>query len=175
MNVSTDLAHDFSKVSINNNICDLEDQLSNTHISHGVQYNVMQDLDTSQYDIGYTTTVSLNFYQLWAMFGRDPVLHSGKCKYEWRIKSSEGVIFSIYDWNNTLPLLQTTEWHIGSTGTKAQNKNFLKHLEKAIKCYNKYYTCMERGIFESKNKNANECMQVLKKEMQAKLIQFQGI
>ena len=152
----------------------LTKDLSNVSISI-IEYTVIQDLDTSQYDIGYFSTVSLNFYQLWAILGRDPVLHSGKCKYEWRIQSSEGVIFSIYDWNNSLPLLQTTQWHIGSTGTSVENKRFLKHLGKAMNCYNKYYKCMEEGIFESKKKNANECMQVLQNEIQSKLKQFEGI
>jgi hypothetical protein len=173
MKLATDLSNDLSKLAINDSdICDLEEQSSNTNTT---DYVVMQHLDTSQYDIGYISTVSLNFHQLWAMFGRDPVFHSGKCKYEWRIKSCEGFVFSIYDWNNPLPLLQTREWHIGSNGTKTQNTKFLRHLGKAINCYNKYYTCMEEGVFNSKHKNANECMKELQVEIKAKLAQFQGV
>lgn len=158
----------------------LSNQLSKVSIKDRevvYEYTVRQKLDTSLYNIGYFSTVNMNFFQLWAMFGRDPVFHDiqrAKCKYEWRIESSDGTIFSIYDWNNDKPLLQTTEWHIGSNGNKTANKKFLSHLGKALRCYREYYTCMEKGVFQSDNEEAQICMNQLKSEIEKKLEEFSG-
>lgn len=158
----------------------LSNQLSKVSIKDRevlCEYTVRQTLDTSVYNIGYLTTVNMNFYQLWAMFGRDPVFvktDGNKCKYEWRIESSDGTIFSIYDWNNDKPLLETTQWHIGSNGNKTANKRFMSHLGQALRCYSSYYTCMEKGVFQSENEEAQNCMNQLKSEIEKKLNEFAG-
>lgn len=163
------LTNQLSKVSI-------DDTHDTTKTSgKGVEYTVNQSLATADLNLGYFTTVNLNFFQLWAMFGRDPIFYRNeKCKYEWKIQSSDGVIFSVYDWNNSKSLLETTEWHIGSNGKSRENKRFMAHLGKALCCYNEFYTCMERGVFESRNEEAQNCMNVLRGEIQSKLLEFAG-
>lgn len=88
----------------------------------------------------FITKISLNFYQLWCIFGQIPFIHTkGKCKYEWIIRQENtNRIFSIYDWNNKNKLINTTQWYIRSN-MPDDSSDFLQVLTDAIECYNLYY------------------------------------
>lgn len=115
----------------------------------------------------FIAKVSLNFYQLWSMFGELPCVYkSGKCKYEWKFRQIDGdVVFSIYDWNNPNKLLNTKKWYVGcSRNDKVLVSEFLKVLCDAIECYNKYYKLpIQDRSFSSEIPRVNEILKDIKK------------
>lgn len=132
----------------------------------------------------YVMTVSLNFYQLWSLFGMLPTLRPragskrktnkkmAGTKYEWKLQCFKNgctsSVWSIYDWNNKNKLLQTNEWHIATNATDTTEiKAFLEHFMNAIMCYNKYYKCIENNVYTSNIPEVQMCLQMLQYELLA--------
>lgn len=125
-----------------------------------------QDLNTT--NTKFITSIKINFLQLWSIFNTTLpyVYKNDKCKYEWKIAGRDGTIFSIYDWNNNKKLLQTTEWHISSNVVDPIYINeFMENLCDALECYNTYYKCMEKNIFEDENPIVDSSLKIIKYEL----------
>jgi hypothetical protein len=122
------------------------------------------------------TTLKLNFYQIWCMFGELPCVYvKGKLgllnenykMYEYKIQSQNpGCIFTLFAWNIKGSFLQETQWHIGST-TRDPNEiqAFMDHLLAALQCYSDYYKGVERHIFESEYPEVDQQLKIIKRQL----------
>lgn len=122
------------------------------------------------------TSIRLNFYQLWCMFGTLPVVHEkgksgymseGTRFYEYIIQGPTA-IFTLYAWNINKKgtFLQENEWYVGTTAKDSDDiKAFLEHLYKALECYSLYYKGVERHIFESEHPEVNCHLKLIKREL----------
>lgn len=124
------------------------------------------DIKMDNLQLYFITEVSLNFYELWAIFREFPnVNNDKKIKYSWTFTSKDNsCILVLCDWMNDKKLLQTRKWRILSN-----KKNdiiiskFLKTLCDALECYNKYYKkSIESRDFKSDNNEVNRCLQDIK-------------
>lgn len=134
------------------------------------EYSVRDDIRSD--DCIKITTIELNSFQLWCIFGVVPrSFPNGKTgylnnvsMYEYTIVAKNGDIFSIYSWGKEL--VEIKEWYIASNSKDGINiQNFLEYLFGALKCYNMYYRSMEHGIFESDIPIVDERMKQFKQEL----------
>jgi len=57
--------------------------------------------------------IQCSYNTLCEVFG-DPTGGDGyKTRSEWEGKTSDGTVFTIYDWKESQPIVDVTQWHIG--------------------------------------------------------------
>jgi hypothetical protein len=57
--------------------------------------------------------ITCSYNTLCEVFG-DPTSGDGhKTRAEWEGKTSDGTVFTIYDWKESQPIVDVTQWHIG--------------------------------------------------------------
>jgi len=57
--------------------------------------------------------ITCSYNTLCEVFG-DPTGGDGyKTRAEWEGKTSDGTVFTIYDWKESQPIVDVTQWHIG--------------------------------------------------------------
>lgn len=139
-----------------------------------LDYNVCNNKNTS--NCTQVTTIDLNIFQLWFMFGIAPRLFfngktgylNGLNMYEYTIVSKHGYIFTVYAWGTRL--IDIKKWKIASNcKDQVEIQNFLEYLFESLKCYSKYYRSIEYGMFESDNSSVNECMKRIEEELSEKM------
>jgi hypothetical protein len=108
-------------------------------------YTVNNDLEIETTQLFPIVNVTLNFYQLWSLFGEIPLIkycNTGPIvvkEYSWKIEATENhIVFAIVGYSDNL--LQTQDWVIMSnTNDPKEKRAFLTHLSDAVECYNLYY------------------------------------
>lgn len=129
--------------------------------------------DISSHNCIQITSIELNFYQLWCLFGTEPRVFlngktgylSGLNLYEYNCLSKKGDVFCIYAWGNKL-LDLSGKWMIASNcKDQVEIQNFLEYLFDALKCYSKYYRSIEHGVFDSDIPVVNVRMKTIQQEL----------
>ncbi len=143
---------------------------ASAQIADKTKYTVQNDVNTS--NCVQVTTIDLNFYQLWCLFGQYPkVYNNGKTGYlnglklyEYAIVSSRGNVYTIYAWGTKI--LDVKRWMIASDcREQTEIQNFLENLFEALKCYSKYYRSIEHSVFESEFPEIDAHMKELESEL----------
>lgn len=133
---------------------DLINLMNNLSIKFDENYIIDNDTEINPNKLTYISNITLNFSQLWALFGEIPLIENFRCglkKYFWIIKGSQDSLFCIVGYSEKL--LKNEDWIIlSNTSDQTANQAFLTHISKAIDCYDKYY----RSILE----NNCDCMEV---------------
>ena len=63
--------------------------------------------------------ITCSYDTLCEVFG-EPIGGDGyKTRAEWEGKTSDGTVFTIYDWKESQPIGDVTNWHIGGRDTKS--------------------------------------------------------
>jgi hypothetical protein len=63
--------------------------------------------------------ITCSYDTLCEVFG-EPIGGDGyKTRAEWEGKTSDGTVFTIYDWKERQPIGDVTDWHIGGRDTKS--------------------------------------------------------
>jgi hypothetical protein len=60
--------------------------------------------------------VSASYNHLVRLFGQPSPKDCGKVQVEWFLEGPEGAIYTLYDWKQTTPPVDTTTWNIGAHG-----------------------------------------------------------
>lgn len=63
--------------------------------------------------------IACSYSLLVELFGTPTKGDGYKTQVEWVVKTDDGVLFTIYDWKETVDPLNITEWHIGGNSIKA--------------------------------------------------------
>ena len=154
------------KMDIESLICDFK----SVDIKEDRPYFILNNnINVTNIKFNFVTDVSLDFYQVWSMFNKIPIVHeNGKIKYEWRFVSRDNqYIFVLCDWNNTNNFINTKKWRVlSNTKDSDINNKFLGVLCEALQCYNEYYKeSIESHRFTSDDTLVNYCLQKIKKSL----------
>lgn len=142
---------------------DLINLMNNLSIKFDESYTIDNDIEIVS-KLTYISNITLNFSQLWALFGEIPLIENFRCglkKYFWIIKGSQDFIFCITGYSEKL--LKNEDWIIlSNTDDPNANQAFLTHMSETISCYDKYYrSILENEIVHNSNSDAHK----IKKEL----------
>ena len=130
------------------------------------RYFIDNDINVENFTI--LTSIEMNFYQVWCLFGTIPVVYDdkhGNRVYEWRIQGPKSD-FCIRNKKKETQLLKIREWNLCTNLVDQMCiQNFLEHLFEAIKCYDKYYKCIEKNDFDSEDSYIHDILQKIKIEL----------
>jgi hypothetical protein len=74
--------------------------------------------------------VSAMYSQLVRLFGQPSLKDCGKVQAEWVLEGFEGAIYTLYDWKQPTPPVDTTTWNIGAHGPTGVEE-LIRHIEGA--------------------------------------------
>ena len=150
--------------------------MNNVSIKFDENYTVDNDIEIDITEMKPVVNISLNFSQLWSLFGEIPLIEPFKCKlkkYFWIIKGPNDSLFCILGYSSKL--LTNEDWVIITNSNDSSiNQAFLTHLSEAIDCYDKYY----RPILENEiisNSSSHSDAQKIKKELKQVIQLLQDI
>lgn len=125
------------------------------------RYLIKRDLEMrGAYDIG---DIEMSCLQVWCLFGM-PEGVMKKRYYEYRIDgpNSNFIICSVGE-----RFMAIKRWRIVSeTLDEKTNGMFMRHLERGLRCYDEYYRSIERGVYESSDREVDEVMKEIMGELQ---------
>jgi len=125
------------------------------------EYIVRGDLKMKRvYDMG---EIEMSFMQVWCLFGM-PEGVIKKRYYEYRIDGprSNFIIYSV-----GVKFMGVRRWRVLSdTSCEKTNGLFMRHLERGLRCFDEYYSSMERGVYESSDREVEGVMKELRKSME---------
>lgn len=132
------------------------EELSKALSSLCIQAKYKLDAEADTRDVAHVTSISLNFHQLWYLFGQEPCVYpngkSGRMSnvkyYEWKVASDDAAVFTVYSWDQGGGLINTKQWHVGAdTKDAALVQGFMEHLLDKMSVYSQHYKCIETGMF----------------------------
>lgn len=144
-------------------IGELKDSFSNMELSEVEAENDDYTLvDFSVNCSNFLNNINLNFYIIWCIFQKFPIVSNTHYKYIIKHKEYYFVLQS----EKICKFTNITIWNIySSTDDYKINLKFLNHLKCAVKMYISDYSCIEQNIFKSSNCDIDFHLKTIKKEL----------
>lgn len=150
-------------MDINSLICDFQGVNIKEDSNDQPRFLLNNGIKTGHLKFHFVTDVMLDFFQVWSMFNKIPMVN--KKKYEWRFTTTKNsdVVFILCA-KDKVNFINTKNWRI-LTNVKDNEiiDHFLATLCEALECYNTYYKeSIETRVFTSADPLINTCLQQIK-------------
>lgn len=156
---SSKIKTDDTTVQINDDINHLSvspfiELLQSTQSNETITFTLDNSLDTSE--CNYIDTLDMITDDLIEIFGT-PVnsnIDDDRYRYEWKFKSSNGVVFHLYDWkfeNEDFPKLMDAEWYIGCNNPDIDISLFWGFMNTKFNELQSYYDNLNNSTEDSVN------------------------
>lgn len=147
---------------LNKNEEDFISAFSNLNLE--TNYSVVSIPKDNFSSINYITTTNLDFYKVWCLFTSMPTIINNS--YVYTIKDVSTSTYFFLKAEKKCKFVNIKTYEIFSTSDdKYINTEFLKHLENALRLYNKEYIHIEKHIFTSDKQEIAEHLKFIMNEL----------